>query len=98
MKLFEKRVLWLGLLNIWDLIGTYYFVIMKAAVRELNPAMNFLIHLGPKYFIVYKLLTMFAIVALADFSIKNKVGELSYKVILSFYMMVGLIHALNFLS
>ncbi len=97
MTLFEKRTLWLSLLNFWDLFATYYFVVLKKVAEEYNPAMDYLIQLNPTYFILYKILTMFAIVILTDFSVKNKNGLLIYRILASFYIAVGMIHIVNFL-
>lgn len=97
MTTFEKRALWLSFLNIWDLIATYYFVIIKKTAEEFNPAMDFLIQVHPAYFVIYKILTMFAIVLLADYSVKNKTGALIYHILLSFYLAVAGVHIINFL-
>lgn len=97
MTTFEKRIIWLSLLNFWDLFATYYFVVFKKMAEEYNPAMDFLIQLNPVYFIAYKILTMFAIVVLADYSTKSKNGLLIYRILLSFYVAVSTIHVVNFL-
>lgn len=88
---FEKRVLLLAGLNFWDLIASYYFVVKKE-VQELNPVMEALIKYDPRFFVVYKIMAMGAIVVLANFSIKNKLGYFAYWIITSFYAAISFLH------
>jgi hypothetical protein len=90
-------VLWF--LNIFDALATYYAVVVRGYAKEANPAMAWLIHKGPIYFLLVKVFGMAAMLYLLIKVRKygSKLSKYSLAFLLGLYVLISLLHVYGFL-